>query len=297
MKKGVVVIGGVNMDIGGSPAEALVMRDSNPGSVTIRPGGVGRNIAHNLRLLGLEVSFITALGGDLYAASLRDNCGALGMDMSMSLSLPERRSSVYLYVNDEKGDMQLAISDMDIVSCITPEFLSRHIEKINEYEALVMDANIPFESIEYICNNCRIPIYADPVSTVKSRKLIPYLNKVFALKPNAIEAETMTGERDPKKAAQKLNEMGVKRAFVSVGSKGMIASENGNVIHVPPRAVEIVNTTGSGDASAAAMVWAGVMGLDLKKSAEAAVMAGAITARCVDANNPEINKICSSDFL
>ncbi len=37
-----VVIGGVNMDIGGSPAGRLVMRDSNPGLVTLKPGGVGR---------------------------------------------------------------------------------------------------------------------------------------------------------------------------------------------------------------------------------------------------------------
>ena len=36
--KRVVVIGGANMDICGSPAGRLVLRDSNPGVVTVRPG-------------------------------------------------------------------------------------------------------------------------------------------------------------------------------------------------------------------------------------------------------------------
>lgn len=94
------------MDIGGSPAGRLVMRDSNPGLVTLKPGGVGRNIAHDLRLLGLEVSLAAALGGDMYAAAIRESCAAAGLDMSMALVLPERRSSTYLYVTDGTGDMQ-----------------------------------------------------------------------------------------------------------------------------------------------------------------------------------------------
>ena len=48
----VTVVGGVNMDIGGRPAAVPVMQDSNPGTVGMSLGGVGRNIAHNLRLLG-----------------------------------------------------------------------------------------------------------------------------------------------------------------------------------------------------------------------------------------------------
>ena len=44
----VVIIGGVNIDIGGISKAPLVPYDSNPGKVMISLGGVGRNIAHNL---------------------------------------------------------------------------------------------------------------------------------------------------------------------------------------------------------------------------------------------------------
>ena len=92
-KPRVAVIGGVNMDIGGSPFAKLVMRDSNPGVITARPGGVGRNIAHDLRLLGAEVSLVTAVGGDVYGQGILASCRELGIDMSLARILPERRSS------------------------------------------------------------------------------------------------------------------------------------------------------------------------------------------------------------
>ena len=58
----VAVVGGVNMDIGAVSAEALVARDSNPGHVTTSLGGVGRNIAHNLCLLGQQTAMVTVMG-------------------------------------------------------------------------------------------------------------------------------------------------------------------------------------------------------------------------------------------
>ena len=50
-----VVVGGVNLDIGGRSFGKLVPADSNPGQVRTSLGGVGRNIAHNMALLGMDV--------------------------------------------------------------------------------------------------------------------------------------------------------------------------------------------------------------------------------------------------
>ncbi|MBO7423306.1 MAG: winged helix-turn-helix transcriptional regulator, partial [Oscillospiraceae bacterium] len=47
----VVVIGGVNVDIGGISYRKLIPADSNPGRVRLSLGGVGRNISHNMALL------------------------------------------------------------------------------------------------------------------------------------------------------------------------------------------------------------------------------------------------------
>ena len=68
----IVVIGGVNMDIGAVSGARLGARDSNPGRVTTSLGGVGRNIAHNLCLLGEQVAMVTVLGQDGFAQSVRE---------------------------------------------------------------------------------------------------------------------------------------------------------------------------------------------------------------------------------
>ena len=99
----VCVVGAVNLDICGRPEKKLIFRDSNPGAVTLTPGGVGRNIAHDLRLLGVEVKFLTAFGGDSHAQLLRNDCVELGMDLSCALDVPGGRTSTYLYITDERG--------------------------------------------------------------------------------------------------------------------------------------------------------------------------------------------------
>lgn len=284
----VAVIGGVNMDIGGSPFAKLVMRDSNPGIITARPGGVGRNIAHDLRLLGVNVSLVTAVGGDVYGQGILDSCRELGIDMSLARILPERRSSTYLYVTDETGDMQIGIADMEITECITPEYLASRMDEINAFDAVVLDANLSAESVEYAARHCTAPIIADPVSTAKAMRLVPVLDKLWAIKPNIYEAEKLTGEHDPEKAAAALLDKGVKRVFISLGEEGMLAAERGSIVHMPRELVTVVNTTGAGDAATSAIVWAALAGMDIAGCARAAVKAGAITACCEGANNPEL---------
>ena len=281
-----VVIGGANMDICGSPSGKLIAEDSNPGAVSVRPGGVGRNIAHNLCLLGLDVSLITALGGDIFSAGLLESCRALGMDMRMARSLPERRSSTYLYVTDESGDMHVGISDMDIVESVSPEWLSQHIARINRADAVVIDANLPEASIAYLAANCTAPMIADPVSTVKALRLKSILPRLRAIKPNALEAAALTGEREPERAAKALLRAGVKQVYVSLGPDGILAAQGESLIRLPCENRPVVNTTGAGDAATAAIVWAGVHGLDLASTVAAALRAGAITAACPDTNSP-----------
>mgnify|MGYP002508690776 CR=1 FL=1 len=55
-----VVVGGVNVDIGARSRAKLVAADSNPGKVHSSLGGVGRNIAHNMTLMGVDVKMLTA---------------------------------------------------------------------------------------------------------------------------------------------------------------------------------------------------------------------------------------------
>ena len=264
--KRVAVIGGANMDICGSPAGQLVPRDSNPGTVTVRPGGVGRNIAHGLRLLGVEVSLITAVGGDVYGAGLLENCRSLGIDMSMSLVLPEQRSSTYLYVTDQRGEMQTAVADMEITECITPRALAPLMAQINRADAVLIDCNLSAETLRYVAQRCTAPLYADPVSTAKAGRLAGLLDRLTVLKPNALEAEALTGEADPERAAKALLAAGVRRIFVTLSGDGMLAGSGDTLLHLPCYETQLVNTTGAGDAFFSGTVMGLVRGATLAEA-------------------------------
>ena len=287
----VAVAGGMNMDIGGTAGQALRLRDSNPGRVSLRPGGVGRNIAHDLRLLGLEVSLVSAVGDDPFGRELLTSCEAAGLDLSMTLVRPRERSSTYLYVNDDGGDMLLAVSDMEITDRISPEALAPLMDRLEGYDAAVLDANLSRPALQFLAEGLRIPLYADTVSAAKAPRLLPVLPRLTALKANRLEAEALTGESDPERAARALLGAGVRRVLLSLGEEGALAGEGERLLRLPCVPTRVLNTTGAGDAATAALVWAGVMGLDLERSARAALLAGSLTAGCREVNDPRLREL------
>ena len=286
-----VVVGGVNVDIGGRSFVPLVAADSNPGQVTMSLGGVGRNIAHNMSLLGLDVRLLTAYGNDLNGQRVAASCAELGIDMSHALQIPGAATSTYLYLTDPDGEMALAVSDMAICEQITPAYLAAHISQLQNAQVVVADANIPAESLQYLADNCTVPLFVDPVSTKKAEKLRPILSKIHTLKPNKLEAELLSGVKietkdDLVRAAERLLEMGVHRLFVSLGADGVFAAMGDEKLWLPNLPGNMVNTTGCGDAFMSALVWAYLQGSDLKQTALSGLAAGSIAMESGETINP-----------
>ena len=289
-----VVVGGVNMDIGGRPAGKLVSADSNPGAVRMSLGGVGRNIAHNMSLLGMDVRLLTAFGDDMNAQRIAASCGELGIDVSQCLTVPGGATSTYLFITDERGDMALAVSDMEIYKNVTPAFLSSRSRLLQNAQLIVVDTNIPAESIAWLAENVRLPIFADPVSTAKAEKLRPVLGRLHTLKPNRLEAELLSGvaitdEKSLNEAADALLATGLRRVFISLGGDGVLAADHSGRCHVPCCPGDMVNTTGCGDAGMAAIAWAYLEGTDLEGTARAAMAAGAIAMESAETINPAMS--------
>lgn len=289
-----VVVGGVNMDIGGRSAAALVPADSNPGKVRMSLGGVGRNIAHNMALLGLDVHLLTAFGDDLYAQKIAASCGELGVDISQALQVPGGATSTYLFLAGPDGDMALAVSDMDIYDHVTPAYLASRKALLDNAQAIVVDTNIPEESIRWLCENAKAPIFADPVSTAKAVKLRPVLGKLHTLKPNRLEAELLSGvpitnDASLERAARTLLDTGLRRVFISLGSDGLLAADQTHVLRQKCLPATMVNATGAGDAFMAALVWAYLEGNDLFHTASLAQAAAALAIESPETINPSLN--------
>ena len=290
----VVVVGGANVDICGRSQEGLVPEDSNPGVVSMSIGGVGRNIAHNLGLLGADVRMLTACGDDLNGQRLCAASTEAGIDMSHVLKLRDERTSTYLYITGPDGDMALAVSDMSICQRIDPDYLSQKLDLLQNARAVVCDANIPDESLRWLAENCTAPLFCDPVSTVKAEKLRPYLDRIHTLKPNRIEAELLSGvpiqsKADVEKAAGKLLSLGVQRVFISLGGDGMYAATHDGACWMKNLPCRMVNTTGCGDSAMAALVWAYLEDLTLEETVRAALAAGSITIESTETISPQMS--------
>ena len=289
-----VVVGGVNVDIGGRSFEKLVAADSNPGKVSISLGGVGRNIAHNMTLMGLDVKMLTAMGDDVYGNRIAASCTELGIDASHALRVSDCATSTYLYIADESGEMALALSDMEVCDRITPQYLTANQQVLQNARVIVADANIPAQTLVYLAENCTAPIFCDPVSTIKAEKLRPILNKIHTLKPNRLEAELLSGvpiveKQDAEKAAAALLEKGVQRVFISMGADGVFAADGEKQLWLPNIPGNMVNTTGCGDAFMAALVWAWMQEYDLEQTALAGLAAGSIAMESRETINPAMS--------
>ena len=293
-EKYAVVVGGVNIDIGGQSLSPLVGRDSNPGHVAVSVGGVGRNIAHNMTLLGMKVCLLTAFGDDIYARKIIESCEELGIDTSAALQVPGEATSTYLYINDNDGDMAVAVSDMAICGEITAEYLAEHEALLNGAEIVVADANIPASSLVWLAGHCEAPLFVDPVSTRKAGKLKPLLKKIHTMKPNLIEAGVLSGIKITDDAtlwaaAKTLLARGLRRVFITLGAGGVLAAEGDEVITVPCFPGEPVNTTGAGDAFMAALAWAWPQDLGLAETCRFALAAASIAGESPGTINPEMS--------
>ena len=289
-----VVVGGVNVDIGGRSDQKLVAADSNPGKVSISLGGVGRNIAHNMSLMGVDVKMLTAVGEDVHGNRVVESCAQLGIDISHALRPSDCATSTYLYIADDQGEMAIAISDMVICDRITPGYLAANSLVLQNARVVVADTNIPAESLVWLAEICTAPLFCDPVSTIKAEKLKPILHRIHTLKPNRLEAELLSGvpireKRDAELAAKALIEKGVQRVFISMGTDGVYAATADEQLWLQNLPGDMVNTTGCGDSFMAALVWAYLQEMDLRDSALAGLAAGAITMESTETINPAMS--------
>ncbi|SDY45437.1 pseudouridine kinase [Proteiniborus ethanoligenes] len=293
--KYVTVIGGANVDIQGFSFEELRFKDSNPGKVKVSAGGVGRNIAENLSRLGIQTKLISAFGDDLYGEKITIECRTAGVDIENCLVLKNSPSSSYLSILDGNGDMKVAISDMDIINELNIDFIKSKSHIIENSSAIVIDTNLSQGVIEYLLNNFRHKtFFMDTVSITKARKVSELIGYFHTIKPNIYETEELTGikisgDNELRKAAEVLINKGVKRVFISLGSKGVFYKDQHIEKHVDATAIKVVNATGAGDAFMAGLLYCYINNMDIDETIVFSMSAAEMALSHENTINPNIS--------
>ena len=291
----IMVIGGTNVDIQGFSRSELRAHDSNPGYVGVSFGGVGKNIAENIARLDINTKFITVFGNDLYGEKIKDHLNKLDIDVSDSLILENEETSIYLSILDSNGEMNVAISSMEIFKKLKPEYLKARNKKIEGAEIIIVDTNLEKEAINYIMGyNTKTKIMLDTVSTKKSEKVKDIIGKFHTIKPNKIEAEKLSGiiinnDSDLDRVADYFFEQGVKNVFISLGQDGVYYNNQKEKGKILGEEVEVVNATGAGDAFLAALVYGYLNEFSMEEMARMAQKASILTLKHEDTINPNMN--------
>lgn len=255
----VAVIGASNMDLTAFPHAPVLPRDSNPGQIRTSMGGVGRNIAENMSRLGQRVSFVTAFGDDGFSQLMTDSLRQLCIDVDHCLYLRDTRGSMYICINDEHGDMLVAVNDMELYARLTGEFLREQADFLRTQEALVVDANLTEDALSGLAGVALPPLFADTVSAHKAPRLRALLPHLTGIKTNGLEAQCLTGvevndRQSALRAIRALHETGPRWVWLTLGAQGAMVSDGRRVVYGKPGKAQPVNTTGCGDAFMAGAV-------------------------------------------
>lgn len=293
--KYICIVGGANVDIQGFPHAKLISRDSNPGTVKISAGGVGRNIAENLARMGCRVKLVTALGNDANGRKLMERSAFCGIDMSHSLVINSMATSTYLCILDEKGDMVDAIADMSIFDSIDDAFADEKKDVIENSGLCIIDTNIPSSVIEHIVRSHNSKaFFLDTVSTAKAVKVKDCIGCFHTIKPNLLEAEVLSGikinnEDDCRRSSSYFLNKGVKRVFITMGQDGLYYDDGFHQEHIRAPHIKVVNATGAGDAFAAALAVGYMNDFDTEYAARFAMAASILALSHEDTINPGIS--------
>lgn len=254
MSKPVICIGAAFVDELFHMKEKMIVASTVPATVTKTPGGVSRNIAHQLALLGVEVHLVSVFGNDSDGDWLKQICIAAGVKLDASIT-KEGLSGKYTGILDLDGSLFTAFLTNAATILITPEHLEKHKHLLQTACYLLADANISVDAGRWLLaftNEMGIPLVLEPVSVPPARKFKDVdLSGLYLVTPNEDELPVLCSEKSfiTQLQIEELLARGVENIWLHNGQHGsaLYNKESSITLHAPE--IKIVDCTGAGDGS------------------------------------------------
>ena len=297
-RPGVVVIGGANLDVRARSSVPAVPATSNPGTVALSLGGVGRNVAENLARLGTPVRLVAAVGRDDIGERLLRETAAAGVDLEHVVRTDEATGS-YTAVLDADGELVVSVSDMAGTDRLLPDDVRRVEPLVAAAALLVLDGNLAPDTLGAALDLAAAsgtPVLLDPVSVPKAARIAGRLGThrpLLAVTPNLGELGALTGrpvadERDVPAATADLHRLGAEHVWVRLGPGGSWLSSGGHATRLAPVPGPVADVTGAGDAMLAAFVHALLAGATPVAAARLGHAAAALTIAVPETVRPDL---------
>lgn len=252
-------VGGAHVDRIGHLSGPAHGGASNPGTMAEWVGGC---MANTLRVAksvgGARVGLISARGGDTGGRLVAEALSEAGIEDFSAVFL-DRTTPSYTAIMDADGEVMAALADMDLYET----GLARHLRRaeprrlIAEAGLLLVDANLPSDSIAALCDGTNAPVVALAVSPAKAPRIAPHAARFALTFMNRREMNALIGMPLDRPvgpgALAKLATQGFARAVVSDGDGPVTVLDGETALRQSVgAAASPVDVTGAGDALAGA---------------------------------------------
>ena len=178
----------------------------------------------------------------------------------------------------EQGDLISAIEEK--ARSVEASPTSRNTAPSAQAKMCVIDGNLSPESLEYLCQNVTSPLFYDPVSCAKAKRIGGNIGSCYAIKPNRFEAGFLSGKscdtlRGIYRASDWFLEQGVKRVFIDLIEEGVFWADAEGCGVVPAETREATTASFVGDAMSAAIIDGCVRALPAEECAHLGALASA----------------------
>jgi len=257
----IAVIGSINLDIVASvkafPQPGETITDA---TVNRFPGGKGANQALAAHRLGATVFMVGRVGDDPAADEALYTLRAEGVDLSYCLPLAGVATGLALITVTDAGENQIVVAPGANASFDAEDLA------LPQSDAIIAQLEVPMQTILKAAGNSGsfFCLNAAPAKPVPHE----LLEHVDLLVVNEIEAEILGKELDVYTGL----------LAITYGGEGAVLSRAGqSVAKARPPKVDVVDTTGAGDAFTAALTVALLSGMKPQAALERACLVGALT--------------------
>ncbi len=227
----------------------------------VSPGGSAANFAVWAKRLGADVGLIGRVGDDLIGRALLRDLEEEGVVSGVHVG--EETTGLTLALVDKDGSptmlgargatATLSAADLDWPLLDQAELL--HVTAYSFFEDAPRLAAL--NAMEYVKSRGK-QISLDPsayryLRTVGPKAFLALAQGIDIFLPNLDEGRVLTGEREPRRVIGALLQH-FPVVALKMGPDGAMAAADGTIVYHPGFAVPVVDTTGAGDAFAAAFV-------------------------------------------
>ena len=276
---GVFVVGSINQDF-----VLKVERRPEPGEtvtgaeLALFPGGKGGNQAIAAARLGADVAILGRVGEDPFGRELVVNLRDNGVDTSRVEAVTDvPTGSAFITVTPD-GENAIVVSP-GANRRFGPAEVRAASEDLRKARLLLAQLEVEVEAVEMAAytvagNGGRVLLNLAPPREVSG----DLLRLSDPLVVNEHEAAFLLGEdaQTPEESAGKLLDLGPPSAVVTLGGAGAILATEDSSRHFPAPEVQVVDTTGAGDAFVGALAAKLAEGTLLEEAVPYAVLAGAL---------------------